>query len=619
MKIGSKKIFLIVVFLVLLVIFIVPKGKNDNIQINSKQYSEGSGSKTAVEYLKEKSNDISVTNYNDGNKGEMYTFSHEATYQTPVLTDYRYIGNEPNNYVKFNCNEDGSVCETWRIIGVFNVDDGNGNVEQRIKLVKQKDLEKNMAWNTAGTNDWTTATLTDFLNGDYYNRTGIAETYGLKALSRSMIDDAVYYLGAFTSSASLTAEQLYINERGNVVCGVCNSDVTKLAWTGKVGLMYPSDRYFVYEKGISGDCVNVPTSFPPCYYLNTIGWNSETRGSTFALNSFSDSNKVVFDFNGSVLSGEVADYLRYNDRSRVLPVVYLKSNIYIANGDGSINNPYSLSLSSEKAKNDYIIGDEITFEGDQYYVIDVGSDYVSLLKKIPLTYDEMTKYNNGYFIFHDSDFGIMNYYSSSDCSNVSNVGCKIDYDSSDVKIVVDNWANDKIGDKLISVNGRKTRLLTVDDLINKLGFTSLFYISTDVLRNSDDTPDWVYSSDYKYYTMSGVEDSNFMVYYISKNGIVDVVSVFGESLTVRPVINVSKCELKGNCSFDDIEENVSLDDDSLVNNSNENLNKENKVIVTVANTLKYMSWIIIALSVAIVIMGCSILGYNYYKSRKERK
>ena len=44
-------------------------------------------------------------NYNTANliqKNQMWTFSHEATEQTEALTDYRYIGKDPNNYVKFN-------------------------------------------------------------------------------------------------------------------------------------------------------------------------------------------------------------------------------------------------------------------------------------------------------------------------------------------------------------------------------------------------------------------------------------------------------------------------------------------------------------------------------------
>ena len=71
---------------------------------------------SAVNDLLAKANPVTVTSYTDGNTGEMYTFEHPATTQTGALTDYRYIGDNPNNYVTFNN-------ELWRRIGVFTVED----------------------------------------------------------------------------------------------------------------------------------------------------------------------------------------------------------------------------------------------------------------------------------------------------------------------------------------------------------------------------------------------------------------------------------------------------------------------------------------------------------------
>ena len=441
----NKKVFLIVVFLILLVIFIVPKGKNDNIQINSKQYSEGSGSKTAAEYLKEKSNDISVTNYNDGNKGEMYTFNHEATNQTLAQTDYRYIGDDPNNYVYFNCddmdNQSSSTCEVWRILGVFDVDDGTGNIEQRIKLVRGSLFATKMYWTvwngSLDNNDWKypDESLKLFLNenGDYYEKTGEAATYGLRTSAKNLIDNAKYYLGA-SANSGITTEQLYVNERGSITCGACNSDTNKLTWVGKVGLMYPSDEYMVYGNGVNDSCYINPRE---CSGANAQdGWvyrsnfleGQSSSNFTWLLSTLAgDATRVLLVGSSGTLGSNYSSAYKQGVR----PVVYLKSNIYIKDGDGSIDNPYSLSLTP---------------------VVDDNS------------------------IIDDNN----------------------------------NSSNDNIDNN-----------------------------SNEVVDNS---------------ASSVVVDNN-----------------------------------------------------------------KSKVIVTVANTLKYMSWIIIALSVAIVIMGCSILGYNYYKSRKERK
>ena len=120
---------------------------------------------------------------------EMYTFEHSATTQTGALTDYRYIGANPNNYVIFNN-------ELWRIIGVFAVDDGNGNVEQRMKIVRNEQLSSEMSWDSIEPyeNEWTSAPLNEYLNGEYYN--------SLTDTAKSMIGNTKYYLGGGRNNGS---------------------------------------------------------------------------------------------------------------------------------------------------------------------------------------------------------------------------------------------------------------------------------------------------------------------------------------------------------------------------------------------------------------------------------
>ena len=95
----NKKIYFVGIMIIVFIIFLVPKSKNNKISINHENYHDGSGTKTAVEFLKSKANSKSITNYEDGNIVEMYTFDHDATEQTTALTDYRYIGKYPNNYI----------------------------------------------------------------------------------------------------------------------------------------------------------------------------------------------------------------------------------------------------------------------------------------------------------------------------------------------------------------------------------------------------------------------------------------------------------------------------------------------------------------------------------------
>ena len=172
--------------------------------------------KPATKILRDKANGESVTNYVDGNTGEMYTFKHLATEQTPALTDYRYIGENPNNYVYFNCDENGENCETWRIIGVFSVDDGTGEIEQRIKLVRGELLTNNEDWNNndeSSNNEWNGSSLSITLNETYYN--------SLSESAKSMIGYTKFYLGGIKYIDLTThfgdTENFYNSERGTEV------------------------------------------------------------------------------------------------------------------------------------------------------------------------------------------------------------------------------------------------------------------------------------------------------------------------------------------------------------------------------------------------------------------
>ena len=296
---------------------------------------------TGAYHLVDKANLANINNYSNGNIHEMYTFDHPATEQTPALTDYRYIGNDPYNYVYFNCdsmeNQNSETCEVWRIVGVFSVDDGTGNFETRIKLVRNRDFDL-----VHGASDWTDSWLQRYLNEDYYNRVGdySATNYGLKESARNLIGDAVYYLGSFNFSSSLTAEKLYLLERGNTTCSYCNGNTSKLKWIGKIASLYPSDEFMAYGKGYHDGCYNTPGVRSNCYQTNFDVWiYDSSQYDYWLLSSSSGSNNVFITFGGT-LKYESAGYDTYALR----PTFYLKADIKIIDGTGEQNNPYKLSV-----------------------------------------------------------------------------------------------------------------------------------------------------------------------------------------------------------------------------------------------------------------------------------
>ena len=279
-----------------------------------------------IEYLVNKANPVTVANYTDGNTKEMYTFEHSATTQTGALTDYRYIGANPNNYVIFNN-------ELWRIIGVFAVDDGNGNVEQRMKIVRNEQLSSEMAWDSIEPyeNEWTSAPLNEYLNGEYYN--------GLDDTSKSMIADTKYYLGGSSVYNELTGEDYYNFERGTEAYSRRST-----SWNGKIALIYPSDYAYTYALGVDNICYTdaynckVDAGGTP-----TNGWiyNTNNNSGQWILAIRSSTSDSAFHIH---TGGYVSGQYDVNGTREIRPVVFLISNIKISLGDGSAQNPYQLKI-----------------------------------------------------------------------------------------------------------------------------------------------------------------------------------------------------------------------------------------------------------------------------------
>ncbi len=330
-----------------------------------------------VENLIAKSNPETL-DYNtatDEQKNQMWTFSHEATEQLKATTDYRYIGANPNNYVKFND-------ELWRIIGVFDVDDGTGKIEKRMKIVRNESIG-NYAWdnktiisggpiNYYGKNNWPDARLNYLLNPGhesetyggslYWNRKSGAcysgqkeattscdfTSTGLTDTAKSMVGDAKWYLGGttdYTSSSNGLASHFYSYERGTTVYDSSRS--TK--WTGKVGLIYPSDYGYATSGGTN---VNRASCLKRALYeWNIVNENADCMINNWFIDTFLNksysltpynTNRMVFSISSTNPNYSVYSYDAFE--GDVMPVVHLKSTIKITSGTGSSTDPFILGL-----------------------------------------------------------------------------------------------------------------------------------------------------------------------------------------------------------------------------------------------------------------------------------
>ncbi len=267
------------------------------------------------------------------------TVTHEAdsTLQigaTESLTEYRFRGSDTtvtNNYVYFNCsdinNQTSSTCELYRIIGIFPTDDGTGNIENRIKLIKAESYNTTdswVDWNNPS-NNWTNSLIKTMLNTTYYNT--INESY------QSLIGNAKYYLGG-TSSTDIKTNIMYQYERKTSGSDYYYGNNPN-SWTGKIALMYASD----YGYGASSTCSDSTNLYN--YNASTCENNNwlYTTSEWLLPQDPSDYYDVLLVEASCVESYKIADF----DNHSVTPVFYLTSDAkFNGTGDGSSSNPYQL-------------------------------------------------------------------------------------------------------------------------------------------------------------------------------------------------------------------------------------------------------------------------------------
>ena len=211
---------------------------------------------------------------------------------------------------------------------------------------------------------------------------------------------------------------------------------------------------------------------------------------------------------------------------------------------------------------EYKIGDIITYNGMNFYVIensDDMSDSITMLKAEPLTVDEVNKYGKDHInrytsssvgtAYNQNGYGGMAYYTSETCGYVNSSeiydGCTTDYAQSEVKYAVDAWAKDKFqaNDLKEDETGYSARLITFDELKTNLGYEYFNNGSIEGYRLTSDTPSWVYNSNYWYFTMSTYNDSASSVWTVRNSGNVYRDGVHYNVGVVRPVVTLLKSSL----------------------------------------------------------------------------
>ncbi len=275
----------------------------------------------------------------------------------------------------------------WRVIGVMkDVDDGTGNKSDRVKLIRSEAIGS-YSWDTSdssvnsgeGVNEWSQADLMKLLNPGYESESVGGSLYwnnqsgtcyagfydsttpcdftstGIKDKLKVLIGDAVWNTGASTTNSQIPSK-CYTEERGTrngKICtsgDYCNDTVSRTTtWTGKLGLMYPSDYGYATSGGSTTDrttCLNTS--------IYDWGWDNSNlsdcpnndwllSGNQWTLTPSANTFDAICVFQ-VIYTGSFSDYEEYMKNAFVRPVVYLLSNVKISGGEGTSESPFTLEL-----------------------------------------------------------------------------------------------------------------------------------------------------------------------------------------------------------------------------------------------------------------------------------
>ena len=280
----------------------------------------------------------------------------------------RYYGSNPNNYVSFNN-------ELWRIIGVFG---------ENVKLMRKNYLGW-FSWDTSesnvngglGINQWGESTYEDgsyyegaklqiYLNKMYYggdttitcyNNSNNAETtcpkdsngnfLELDDVAKNLIDNHIWNTGAIEYNTRTDTLAFYNAERGTKTGKTCKDGtycndliIRTTKWTGYIGLPYITDWAYASSESVCETNMEAKDSSNNyiCKNNNWMQRGSDTwyLSPDVSYGNARDAWRVVGD--------DIASSRFASVPHAVAPSIYLKSNVQIIDGYGSISNPYKLKL-----------------------------------------------------------------------------------------------------------------------------------------------------------------------------------------------------------------------------------------------------------------------------------
>ena len=307
-----------------------------------------------------------IMSLEDGTSGDsgsgVYKVTHSAIpaessatgSEIPAVTDYRYYGSSPNNYICLDM-EGQSTCpdkHLYRIIGSIYEENAGQNLLKVIKATPltdgttnefswniKSDGTYNSVWSTTTSGTSSGSTLMQLLNGIWLTReNGIYyqqndktikvnfTNYGPSDYAQSLINTTSrYYLGGY-DFYELKTSKTYLAERGTAT-----SSGNANYWDGKIALTYVSD----YGYAAGNTCV---TEKYPVYY----DYNSKCDDKDW-LQINKQHWTITPSSDIAIYNGGSSDYPAYASYLQCNPTFYLSKDVIITGGTGTQTDPYIAS------------------------------------------------------------------------------------------------------------------------------------------------------------------------------------------------------------------------------------------------------------------------------------
>ena len=219
----------------------------------------------------------------------------------------------------------------------------------------------------------------------------------------------------------------------------------------------------------------------------------------------------------------------------------------------------------------------VTYNGQTYYRltnVNVNVGFVALVPQTPLSYEDTLKYAGSIPVTNVDGYGFVAYYTSDTCNESNNTGCMTDYDSSNVKVIIDAWANDNLK------NGATAGIITTDYLTSQ-GYS---LIGNNVYQKTSTTPSALFKLGIDYWAI----DNSGNVY---KGSSLFNITYPYDIAAIRPIIIAKESDVKA----------------SRPNNGNNisptnNSNNEQANPYTVDKIIMYVSIVIIVLCIIVLII-----------------